>query len=269
MISKRTRVLHLFLLVCTGITTAFAQNADPAASVVNINAARPLMMAVVELRSRLAIPLNLEDVPLEGPSDLTTVTAKNGKKFVTPRYGQFAMTLPAVGADPYEATKTMIREYESSGLPGEYQVVEHADSIDIIPITRRMADGTIKQVKPILDIQISLPASNAPFYQIFRSIVKQAALASGDQIRVADEPVSMQEVDMPESKSESIRDVFTKLYKAAGMQVSTLLIWEPNTGAYYLSASPFRPPRAVSQRPVLPDPRLNRPTTSGFFTKTP
>ncbi len=141
--------------------------ADPGA--IEYHESRPLGKLTGELWERYGLLITYEEAPYDEKAEIVTDVYANSRRFrrptwkpvtfhgIGPGLADVRRGPPAAEEPPPDAAsiaKSAIAEYNSSGNPGRFRVIQDRGYVHIVP-DGRMRDGKIEPFQPILDTRVT------------------------------------------------------------------------------------------------------------------
>jgi hypothetical protein len=127
------------------------------------DAGRPLATVLDKLQHHFLSPITYEEAPVESP------------------WVAFSVTLDSVDSTTYGAADAVLRTYRTSGLPGNYKVVQNDGWVSVSPAQR-----------PVMSSPVTFPVAERKGTETLQLVVDAISRASGVKIlllTVAPEPV--------------------------------------------------------------------------------
>jgi hypothetical protein len=256
------------------VGTAIAQNAL-SHKVVSVDAPRPLAEAAEILTNGYGVPISYEDVSAYADeSDLADITdflrSHPDSKTLSPRAGRLMVTFdaptapslirPATSANVSKALETLLRQHESNGNPGRFNIIETAAGLAVVPVATRNSLGIFVSDHSPLDLRISFPEVDTGADSGLRAFSEALGAASGKRIKLLDSLFTM-DVKIG-ANNEVARDVLARLLtglrnrSGPAPKLAWTLAMEPginapHSGDYSLSLRTVRMELATT-RSVLP-----------------
>ena len=262
----------LLMMSMTVQTVASGQStADFRQSTIDIESVRPLAHALDRVQELLRSPINYEEVPYENDRDFSERSTAGLKSRVVLRGGQISANIEPAGGDPYLAVQTVLAVYTSAQLPGAYDVVKNEGSIDVIPTQVLGANGSMRNVTPVMSRPVAFPYAERSVLDTLQLIVDSVSQVSGVRVLLLSTPFHYS--PSPETDKvtlgatgEEARVVIANLVaKLAPM--SYRLLYDPGQKTYYLSliSVPASLPNAAASRPSTT--RHGAGAANSFFIK--
>jgi len=155
---------------CAGLASA-----QSLVDTIKIDEGRPLGMAVVQLNERYRYMVTYEDVPPDLDSEvLTTVHPPNAfhadeVHARAPKTGPvtFRVTRPSkmkpgepdvalvVHAEVASAAEDLVTQYNASGNPGQFKVIDDGKYVHVVPFERKVR-GKIRPFEPVFDTRVTI-----------------------------------------------------------------------------------------------------------------
>ncbi len=285
-IYRRKRHHSLFLqvralLVCGLIVyvSASGQNApvpgEP--STLTVHTGRPLAEMLNRVQALFLTPVNYEEVPHESISYLksTTITKRSGAQvLLAPAVAGFSVTLGKADSSAYLAAQSVLNAHKSAGLPGDYEVVQRARSVDIVPVHVLAASGTMQAVAPVMSWPVTIPFATRRIFDVLQLLVENISKESGSKVILLNVPFAYSDTIDFGAAGEPARDVIDNLGAKVNRPISFQCLYDATEKAYYLNLTVVAPapvpgtPASEQKTHAKPDgPRVG-PPDSPFFIKT-
>lgn len=161
---------------------------------ITVDDPRPLAAAIDKIEELSGIPINYEDVPIYYSGDLHDVTdavARSplpaGRRIIAPLVRHLFVPIPVDAAtgklNDAQAVKDallrLISAYNSSGLPGGFDLEYYNGVFFVKPVRYRDAIGVTRPMTPLLSTPITLPQEPSLAYQIWRLVLDHVSSAAG------------------------------------------------------------------------------------------
>jgi len=278
--TKLSALLGMALAIGTGaaITVSHLNAQQPLLlqpTTISVNNPRPLARALASVQEIYRSVIDFEEVPYEHPADLDSTLfpgSSGASPHVVPHGGQLTVTLsPGADTTPYLAAESVLSAFISAGYGGEYVVQQGQGRIEVVPTRLRGANGSMRNVLPIMGIQISLPLANRPAAATFALLATKLSAASGIRVVLADEPFQDNAMIEYGAENKSARDIIAEIASRSGMPLSFMLLYDPYEKSHYLTiknVAPTSPPvGATTSIPRVATPKTS-PADSPFFVKS-
>jgi hypothetical protein len=161
---------------------------------ISVNDPRPLAAAILKIEELSGIPVNYEDVPIYFSGDLIDVTDQ--ARTPVPPGGRRMMAAPmrtfsvAIAVDEAtgkllglkaveEALLQLIAAYNSSNLPGGFDLEVYSGVFFVKPIRYRDVTGDTKGMVSILSTLITLPEEKRNPYKTAQLVLSQLPIPAG------------------------------------------------------------------------------------------
>lgn len=161
---------------------------------ITVDDPRPLAAAIDKIEELSGIPINYEDMPVYYSADVKDVTdavartpLPAGRRIIVARGGQ--LSVPIVvdaatgklnGAQAVNAALVaLISAYNSSGLPGGFDLEFFNGVFFTKPVRYRDATGATRPMTPVLSTPVTLPQEPSQAYQIWQLVIAQVSSAAG------------------------------------------------------------------------------------------
>jgi hypothetical protein len=212
---------------------------------------RPLMQAVSALNEEYGWLVDYEDPPYESDSELidTTnlqwkATHPNAARGTIPAGGPFQTDFEeskaiATPAGQGVALRKIVLGYNHSGNPGKFSVRENGDGrYVIIGSSVKGKAGQDRNVAPILDTKISIPAQERTAAETLELIFKEVSAKNGVEMGLGWVPnnlIYQARVNVG-GNNVSARSLLVQTLNATGRPVVYSLMYFENTHRYLLNA---------------------------------
>ncbi|MBI1954807.1 MAG: hypothetical protein HYS38_00265 [Acidobacteria bacterium] len=154
---------------------------------ITVDDVSPMDATIAKIEELSGIPINYEDMPLYYASDLYDAAATMSR---TPRRWHFSVSI-AVDAvtgtlNDFQAVKAaltaVVSAYNSSNLPGNFEVESYNGVFFVKPVQYRDATGATKPMTPVMSTPITLPQESRSRNQVLQLILDQLAKKTGFDI---------------------------------------------------------------------------------------
>jgi hypothetical protein len=239
--SSRSLVAALTsLIVCQPLAFATPLVSQPdQRALVDVNDSRPLASAVEILEQRYGWVITYEDPPYLYPPDISDVTAQvrrdraSDRRVLVPKGGsfQFAYAPPGVSS-PTEAArilKALLEEYNGSGNPGAFRLVQTATTFHVVPSAASNAQGLSQPTSSLLDTMISVGAEERTALQMLDAIVQALGRTTGAKIWLGSAPLNLmvQTRIQGTAAKASARTLLMQVLENTGRRLSWQLLCAP------------------------------------------
>ncbi|MBI4441927.1 MAG: hypothetical protein HY649_00975 [Acidobacteria bacterium] len=157
---------------------------------------RPMAAAILKLEELSGIPINYEDVPVYYSADLKDVTEEvsrtrtSDRRIMVARGGQLSVPIVVDAStgklNNPEAVKdallTVGSAYNSSGLPGGFDVEYYNGVFFVKPVSYRDERGASRPMTAILSTPISLSEEKRTRLETIQLILQQLSKAAGSDV---------------------------------------------------------------------------------------
>ena len=235
-------------------------------TIISVDSGRPLMDLLDRLQTLYRFPINYEDVPYEYAPDIKTSFRPDGSvRGAFPVGGKLDVVMNSDVKDALSAVQRAVVAYEKAGYPGRYQVSLTGSAIDVVPVAYRSADGTMKDLKPLMSESVVIPQASRELPG--HLIALCAALSTAHKVKVeCNLQASFQPLVEFGATGETGRASASLLINQALQNFSVRALYEPGEKTYYVSFVPAFSalPKAVTPAPNTP--ALTRNPSNPFFT---
>lgn len=221
------------LLVCGLIVlvSANAQNApftgEP--TTLTVHTGRPLAEMLNRVRALFLTPVNYEEVPHESSACLksTTITKRSGAQvLLAPAVAGFSVTLGKADSSAYLAAQSVLNAYKSAGLPGDYEVVQRAKSVDVVPVHVLAASGTMRAVAPVMSRPVTIPFATRRVFDVLQLLVDNISKESGAKVLWLNFPFAYSDTIDFGAAGESAWDVIANLGAKVNRPISFQCLYD-------------------------------------------
>lgn len=246
---KLMPTLCLVVISVVAIAVSFARPAltRGQAESLEVNDPRPLAEAIKTIEAKYGWIVTYEDPYFQNESDLVDVTdtvrksAAKGptQRVLIPRGGRFAFTYerpsPESGAALIDA---LVAEYNASGYPGAFRVIQTAGALHVVPAAVQGDDGQLLRQTSILDVPVTLQAEKGrSALQAIEAVLTSVGMATNRRIGIGTVPLNLlRGAYMEESATADLaRDVIARTLQATGARVSWQLYYTADLKKYVLN----------------------------------
>jgi hypothetical protein len=274
-IDFRGPVAILFFLACTA--TVLAQAPPPRPTITEsggkvhivVQNSRPLTQVLTLLQNKYAWRINYEDPQYTSKLDYTQMKNDTSDRRI-PNGGDFVIDFPAgatEGAPPDEqkTLQLIVDAYNRSNNPGRFEV-RHNDAehyYDVVGTSAHDSQGKISPQPVLLDASISFPSED----RIFPDTIDLLCQKISDKTHVKfTAGVYSMRLDYRHvtvgGKEQAARAYVSALIAASGRRLCWALLFDPESGGYYLNLTQIgnEPAKPPSPAPTSP-PASDKPTT--------
>ena len=160
-------------------------------TIVEVETARPLGMAVMALVERFAQPITYEDPRYVYEGDLVDVTERVRKdldkyppgkapKVIGPRGGKLSVS--SSSTDVAAVLDQLVQAQNSSGHGGHFRVERQGEFLHVIPTDVRDKSGNWAPQPSVLDVSISLEAEDRTALELVDTIRRAVSDAAGVKV---------------------------------------------------------------------------------------
>ena len=238
-----------------------------------VESERPLMNMLDRIQNIYKYPINYEEVPVENASELrvTNVPTVGGGMRISNAIGKFTVSLDQTIQGPYDATVAVMNAYGAAGLPGKFQVIPRAGSVDVIPIQLLGASGQMRQMQAMMGRTVTFPAAERPILATLDLLSTALSKASGFKVDIY-MPAPENLTAVVGANSETARDVVSKIGQALGSMICYHGSYDPYDKHYYIlvnTVSNWTPKAPGQKNPPMYIPPPQAGANNPFFTKAP
>jgi hypothetical protein len=158
---------------------------------------RPLMALCAELQEKYGLLITYEDAPYDADREVdSAIIPRNGIKALTPKWkpitfhvpsdlptlaertsSQAAGTAPVLG-EALAAVQTLVNQYNESGNPGHFSVIQDRQELRIQQTTR-MVSGKLEPFEPISETLLPWQSKSENCYQVLDDLSAALMQARG------------------------------------------------------------------------------------------
>jgi hypothetical protein len=236
------------LLLSIGLSVAMSLQGGRESIQVDASTGRPLAEAIRALEERYGWVITYEDPPFEHASDTEDVTSlvrRDGdltKKVIVPKGFPFTFVydLSPDRSTPRDDPKTLLQnllaDYELSGNPGAFRMIEADNVFHVVPVAVKDPNGSLVKLRSVLDARVSLPDDQRSLYLRIDAVLRAVTAASGTRIiNGASGNLFLQTHLRDGADNEVARDVLMRSLKATGRKLSWQLFYGPRLKDYVLN----------------------------------
>lgn len=304
--APRPRVPRRALVAWAALAAAFVPGPQSAAGqtksiTISVNDYRPMRAALLQIRTLSDIPVNYEDVRYDYPGDqldktegsfspaqiqMSIESGYGPPKLIVPRGGSLSFSdsvdestgrLPDL-ASTRSALESALAAYNSSSLPGKFQLEAYEGEFIVAPVQQRDASGATVPSGSVLSTPVTLPPFEESAMERADRILRVVTQATGYKAEIGAVPINgmaMTHVDLSGSTEPASHLLIHLLNRVMGYPsalppgapaLAYHLLYGPRSSAYSLNAIGFGHRNAE-----LPPPPAAPPTGSGrpFASPTP
>lgn len=163
---------------------------------ISVNDPRPMAAAILKIEELSGIPVNYEDIPIYYSGDLIDVTNQArgpvpvGRRLMVAPMRTFSVPIVVDAATERladnraveEALQRLISAYNSSNLPGGFELESYNGVFFVKPVRFRDADGVTREMTPLLSAHISIPDGTRNPVDTARALLSQIPIPSGFRV---------------------------------------------------------------------------------------
>jgi len=268
----RWRVAALVLFASLGTMHANGQTAQTEIKGVSIDDPRPVQAAVASLLESYPVTITYEDPKYEFADDIVDVTdqmpSKPEVRVLGPRGGilQASYETSKDTGWPVSMTATLegiVAAKNVSDTGGRFRVEQRGDVFHVVPAETKDAHGAWVARGSILEVPISISATEMSGIELLDLLVKTISEAAGTTIQVSANAFVNSLVryrGTVEAKNEPARDVLVRVLHAVSPRFTWLLDYDPTFKFYVLNIAlaaatpPKEIPLDLSKIPKRGDP---------------
>jgi hypothetical protein len=263
-----SRATCIALGVITAICLPMDAQTGATSTKITVTGVRGIAEALDHLQQVFLKPITYEQIPLESP---TKRQREVPKRLLADPVTAFT-PLPGASGSPYLVAQSVLGAYRNAAEPGVYgvyKVVLQTNRVDVVPAQVLGADGSLRDVTPIMSRSISFPAAKRFLPDTVQLIAEALSAESGFKIGLVGlEGFLLEQVELG-ANGESAADVIEKVGASLNRKISFRCTFDPGARTYYLALKGLPPP-PVSGGPPVQD-RIenlpNRSPNSRFFVK--
>jgi len=239
---------------------------------ITVNTNRPLAEVLATVQQQLLSPICYEEAPYESSADLKNITIMQdgGPKVLRTRpIVDFGFTLNLSDSTGYLAAQSALSSYIHSGLPGSYKVVQQNGRVDVAPTQVRAADGSMKDVTPVMSQPVTFPVAERSVVDTVQLIAESVSSESGIKVLPLNLPFGILERVELGANGETAGDVIENLGAKFGRTISYQCLYDATSKTYYLNligVAPASPPGGPPIHGIQKHPTTG-PANSPFFVK--
>ena len=217
---------------------------EPTNVSLDVTDARPMAAAITALEKRLGRVITYEDPPYLYSPQIADVTAQysrntaSGRRILVPNGGSFhfsfAPTSAAAADDASAVLNALLDEYNQSGNPGTFRLVQTGSLFHVVPAATMDETGQSKHVSSLLDSTIAMDAEEHPALDALQKVLSAASAARGTKITVGAVPLNLflQTRFRASSKEMIARDAVIQILQATGREWSWRLLCDPGAAGW-------------------------------------
>lgn len=239
-------VVRLTLCVLALLLGLECTAAGQKTTTLSVDAARPVMNAVVTLEQRYGWIVTYEDPPYAYSEDLQdrTVVAGSKRRALAPKGGRLeVLGLPgsSESADPAALVNRVLDAHAASHA-GErtFRVIRSSQMLHVVPMRLRDPEGEWKPIRPVLDAAVTIPQQSMTLQAFVDALSQQLTSTTGVPVATGVVPYHLfteTKVTIAASK-EPARDVLVRALNASGARLSWLLLYDAFDRKYVLNIGP-------------------------------
>lgn len=241
----------------------------PAEVIIEVNGARPLASALLQVQAVTRVPVSFEETPHQYPKDLVktnAVTHPGLKPRTIARQGRLSITLSPLGfdgrSDAFVAAQALIKAHREADLPGAYRLLYTEDGLEVVPDGVIDSNGAHQDFAPIMSRPVSIPNGRRHPFESLRLIMDNLSATTNAKIHLLNVPLAEGAVVSFGSTALPARDAVRELLKLTGIrEMSYQLLYDANEQAYYFNLTPIPVDTPAStELPAMPrDPAKENP----------
>ena len=203
---------------------------------------RPLAEAVKTFEGMFGFAVTYEDPRFVHASDLVQrQPRRNGAADLIPRGGPFTFSMAAAPrpkaaqSEIAQLVKAIVDQYEASGYPGRFDVLEEEDVVSVVPKAVRGLSGSFNPASSVLNTRISVRQQRSRTMLVgVQQVLDAVATATGQHINLGTAPSNfMMQTLMEDGAADTpARTVLLRAFHATGARVSWRMLYEPNDRFY-------------------------------------
>ena len=243
---------------------------------ITVHTGRPLAEMLDRVQAMFLTPINYEEVPHESGTYLiaTTIKKSSGARvLLAPPVVDFSVTFGKADSSAYFAALSVLQALKSAGLPGEYNVMQNAQCVDVVPVHVLAASGMVRDVVPVMGRQVTIPFATHRIYDVLQTLVDQLSRENGPKVLLLNIPFAYTDTIDFGTSGRAARDVIAELGAKLNRPISFRCLYDATEKAYYLNLTMVAPvpvpgtPASEQKTHAKPVP-LAGPPDSPFFIKT-
>jgi hypothetical protein len=208
-------------------------------STISVNDPRPLAQVIEELEKRYGWVITYEDPAFFYPSDIEDVTLsvrRDGRtepRVLVPRGGPFNFQYPvSAGNSAQDQSATLaklVQDYNRSGHPGVFRVIQTGTVFHVVPLETRNANGQFVPRRSLLDVNISIADRERTALEMLREITNAVSQLGGAKVGVGTVPLNAMILTRVQdgTAGESARTVLLRTLEAVHPKLSWRLLCTP------------------------------------------
>lgn len=255
-------------------TAAFPQSNDPAPNEIDVNSARPLSDALLELQQRVSFPINFEELPHEHKGSMISVmadTRRGRRELFSPKRGHLRFAVQEYSEDPRQnaitSAQSALTAFSNSRLPGAYKLVHPEWSVNVLPSQLVGIDGRVRSAAPVMAIPVKLAYAERGQTETLLALLDCVASACGRPVKLGSGGRDMGMKVMFGAFGEPAYLALERFKEAVGAKWSSWhLFYDITTGTYYFNQTSVPPRPSVPKAESVPT--LAPPASeNAFFVK--
>lgn len=253
-------IFKLWPVFLLASTCGLIMGQEPLPTSLQINDARPLKAVVDTLQRTLRIPVNYEDPRFEYSGDIQEVTdqvqnraqraAHPNIRIFVPKGGPMVLDLTTVSQTPGISDLLSLlmqakAQHEAKAYPGRFSITQTGNTLTVRPIALLSANGTWKNVAPVMDTHISMPTQTRSASEALIAFANALTQAQGIKVGIGRVPfVAFENAQTTVGASDEpaeavlgrIFDQISQQYlaSAANVAYSYSLLYDPGLKYYLL-----------------------------------
>lgn len=242
----RRNCMHLIpLFLAAFAVPAAAQGPE---TVLSIDDPRPLAAAVLEMERRTLRAITYEDPAYIHESEVRDVTDevrrdKSGPRILIPSGGKIDLPLPAGSAEANGREALLQRwleAHESSDLPGRFRLERNGEILHVVPAQAKGLDGAAVEQRPILDLEVTLPAGRRTAVETLEALVQALDSQVEEKVILGLVPVNLlsQAPGLESVEGEKARVALVRLLSTVERKLSWQLFYDPGLRWWVLNLHP-------------------------------
>jgi hypothetical protein len=219
---------------------------------------RPLAQVITLLQDKYAWRVNYEEPQYTSKLDYTVVKNEAGERKV-PSGGDFVVDFPA-GATPDappDEAKTLqliIDAYNRTDNPGRFELRHKTpEQFDVVGTAAHDSQGKISSQPVTLDVTITVPSGDREFADTLDLICEKISEKAHVPVKLGVYPINLGSRHVTIGGKElTARDYVLGAADASGRRLCLGLLFDPNSGDYYLNLHQIKKETATPASPGKP-----------------
>jgi hypothetical protein len=219
---------------------------------------RPLAQAITLLQDKYAWRINYEDPQYTSKLDYSVMKGDAGERKI-PNGADFVVDFPA-GATPDappDEAKTLqliVDSYNRTENPGRFELRHKTpEQFDVVGNAAHDSQGKISSQPAILDLTITLPATEREFADTLDLICQKISEKAHVKVSLGIYPINLAARHVTVGGKELTgRDYVLAAADATSRRMCLGLLFDPESGGYYLNLHAIRKETASPAQPAKP-----------------